>query len=361
MHALNNAIGFMFCTERDLARACEANLRDHAFDLRDMHVAPTGWYSSEVMATALLITGVWRGAFQWVMQPLHVDPAVLQAENVAGAVVHLRVKQRWVAMRYWEEEFWLLDSQEEPQRLSPLEYRSYVKRHRDAFPIIRAQGGDDTSIRAAAATCSIEGGRDDTFGAITDTMVSATTAGDSSGEGDMVTPSADTPPVPSTAQRTCSQHSLEAGDGGDGVDQAPCQGHGDDLAMSDCMEVDPMDTTDAIDRTPPVLAIAEQISADDAQALICEAHHERAVVIAAGAERMQQADAEQLGDGDTAMLDFQVEIDTTPSVLAIAEHWPEDAQQIFYANYNERALQLEREELEAKASFMNALAARGGN
>ena len=57
MHALNNAIGFMFCTERDLARACEANLRDHAFDLRDMHVAPTGWYSSEVMATALLITG----------------------------------------------------------------------------------------------------------------------------------------------------------------------------------------------------------------------------------------------------------------------------------------------------------------
>lgn len=122
-----------------------------------------------------------------------------------------------------------------------------------------------------------------------------------------------------------------------------------------------MDTTDAIDRTPPVLAIAEQISADDAQALICEAHHERAVVIAAGAERMQQADAEQLGDGDTAMLDFQVEIDTTPSVLAIAEHWPEDAQQIIYANYNERALQLEREELEAKASFMNALAARGGN
>jgi hypothetical protein len=183
MHALNNAIGFMFCTEKDLSRACDAYLHDHPFDLRDMHVAPTGWYSSEVLAKALQITGCWKGTVRWGLRPLHVDPSVLQAENVAGAVVNLRTKQHWVAIRYWEEEFWLLDSQEEPKRLSPLEYRFYVKRNRDAYPISRVQADDDEAMGTAAETCSTAvGGADDTLGTVADTLASGATAGSSSGE-----------------------------------------------------------------------------------------------------------------------------------------------------------------------------------
>ena len=62
------------------------------------------------------------------------------------------------------------------------------------------------------------------------------------------------------------------------------------------------------------------------------------------------------------MLDFPVEEDTTPPALAIAEQInADDAQDLIYANYHERAQELETEALQAKAEFMRMLAARGGN
>jgi hypothetical protein len=150
MHALNNAIGFMFCTAKDLARACDAYLQDNPYELRGANAAPTGWYSSEVMAEALQSTVGWKCTLRWGLQPLHVDPTVLQAEHVVGAVVNLREKQHWVAIRYWEAEYWLLDSQVEPTKLSPLEYRLYIKRHRDAYPIFRVQCDDTRYLRATS-------------------------------------------------------------------------------------------------------------------------------------------------------------------------------------------------------------------
>ena len=93
-------------------------------------------------------------------------------------------------------------------------------------------------------------------------------------------------------------------------------------------------------------------------------YHERAAEIAAGAERAQQADAEQLGDGDgdAMVFDFPVDADTTPPSLAIAEQIsPADGQDAIYANYHERAMELEEEAREAKEEFMSMLAARGGN
>ena len=48
-------------------------------------------------------------------------------------------------------------------------------------------------------------------------------------------------------------------------------------------------------------------------------------------------------------------------VLALAEHWPDDAQSMIYAVYDERATQLEAQEMEARSSFHSALASRGGN
>ena len=46
VHALNNAIGFCFATAAELSRACDAFLREHPYDSRAMHEAPTGWYSN---------------------------------------------------------------------------------------------------------------------------------------------------------------------------------------------------------------------------------------------------------------------------------------------------------------------------
>ena len=141
--------------------------------------------------------------------------------------------------------------------MSPLEYRFYVKRHRDAYPISRVQADGDEAMGTAAETCSTAVGPDGTLGTITDTLAQGATAGSSSGEGGMVAPSVDTPTASSTAQQTSSQATPRAADGGHGAEQAPCQGQGDDATMSDCMEVDSMNTTDAIDTTPTVLTIAE--------------------------------------------------------------------------------------------------------
>ena len=64
VHALNNAIGFCFVTARELSRACDAFLREHSYDARAMHEAPTGWYSSEIMALSLQITKEWKGRYR---------------------------------------------------------------------------------------------------------------------------------------------------------------------------------------------------------------------------------------------------------------------------------------------------------
>ena len=67
-------------------------------------------------------------------------------------------------------------------------------------------------------------------------------------------------------------------------------------------------------------------------------------------------------DGDAMMADFSEDVDTTPPALAIAEQISAaDGQDAIYANYHERALQLEKEERDAKDEFMSMLAARGGN
>ena len=298
MHALNNAIGFMFCTAKDLAHACDAYLQDNPYELRGANAAPTGWYSSEVMAKALQSTVAWKCALRWGLQPLHVDPTVLQAEHVVGAVVNLRAKQHWVAIRYWEAEYWLLDSQVEPARLSPLEYRFYIKRHRDAYPILRAQRDDDTSMRVAADTCSTAVDSNDTFATtFTDTVASAG-AGNSSSYGfggSMAVPVADMSPCASAEQRTCSQLSPIASDGSK---QPPGPGQGNDMTTTGSLQGDSMQTSDAIDVT------------DTSTPVLAPPRHGRGILYAndqARAER-PQSDAVHLGNvvDDVAMSDSSV-------------------------------------------------------
>jgi len=67
------------------------------------------------------------------------------------------------------------------------------------------------------------------------------------------------------------------------------------------------------------------------------------------------------GEPDVDMTDAFA-VDGCPPALAVAEQISaEDAQCMIVESFNERASQLEREEIDAKASYMAALASRGGN
>ena len=255
--AINNGIGFCFCTSKDLMHACEDYLQEHPYDTRDMHEADTGWFSSEVMARSLLMTGDWKGRFEWGLQPLHVDPTVLQSDDVAGAVVNLRVEKHWVALRFFEEEFWLLDSLREPKLLTPLEYRFYVRRHRDAYPIYRVQK-DEAMV--AADTCST--------GVGLDALPTLTAAGGGSASGSMAV---DTPPP---TQPSLTQHSPR---GDSKYDSDTTNEDDDDSTMIDeCVEVVrcrrrracERQFADVEDSLIPSIAVARYISADDAQDMI---------------------------------------------------------------------------------------------
>ena len=270
LHCLNNCIGFCFATTADLKRACDRYLLEHPYDHRDMHEAPTGWYSSEVMALALQVTGAWKGRFRWGLEPLHINPAQLESLECVGAVINLRVKSHWVAVRYFEGEYWLLDSQKEPERLSPVHYRLYVKRHRDAYPVYRVQDNDNKDALLGPETCSTAVGPD-TLGAASDTLASAGMGGSASC-GSMAI---DTPPP---TQQSTTQLSPRAG----GDEMAPevmeaaasCT-RGTKRKRRGDWDVAMPDRTGQGDYLAPALAVAQQISADDAQEMICAARHTR--------------------------------------------------------------------------------------
>ena len=181
----------------------------------------------EVMALALQITGAWKGRFQWGLQPLHIEPEQLKSPDCAGAVVNIQAKHHWVAVRYFENELWLLDSQKEPELLSPAQYRLYIKRHRDAFPVFRVKDGEEDE------TCSTAVGADTLA---TDTLASTV-------DGSLAI---DTPLLP------CS---------------------GGDVAIK----------------------------------------------------------RRSTGEGDAAMLDLTAQDDCVVAALAVARHWPDDAQEMIFA------------------------------
>ena len=219
-----------------------------------MHEAATGWYSSEVLARGLQITGDW--SLRWGLEPLHVNPTQLESADVVGAVVNLRAERHWVAIRNFESELWLLDSLKAPELLSPVQYKLFVRRHRDAYPIYRVKGGGEDLI--GPETCSTAVGLD-TLGSVTDTLASAATAGSSAGGSTAV----DTPPP---TQPSGSQHSPRAAGAEQPAEQGEPkrrrQGDVDDVAEPGCSGRDHC--------LAPALAVA-QISADDAQEMIYSA------------------------------------------------------------------------------------------
>ena len=140
MHALNNAVGKQWQTIDEMRFAVDDYLETQRFEglpeVRAEHVKPSGWYSSEVMSHAVNSTSMRRsGAIEYALslEPLHMNPGVLCGS--VGAVVNIS-NRHWCAIRQIGNQIWFLDSQEpRPLPMTDAEYRAFIMRHRNAFPL----------------------------------------------------------------------------------------------------------------------------------------------------------------------------------------------------------------------------------
>ena len=180
----------------------------------------------------------------------------------------------------------MLDSQDEPKRLSLLEYRLYVKRHRDAYPILRAKEDDDGPILEETCTTAAPDG---SYASACNSQPTQTLqAMDVDIIGD-----------------TAVNHKALKGIENDAPVSTDPEPHVDDVCAG----------ADADSGAPPSAEVS---------------YHGR--------------------DHDVA-----------PALLVAEQVDADDAQQMIYDAYHERALELEADELAARASFMRVLEGRGGN
>ena len=144
MHALNNAVGRQWRAVEDMRFAVDDYLKmsrsEGLPEVRAEHMKPSGWYSSEVMSHAVNTTSMHRsGAIEYVLslEPLHMNPGVLRTS--VGAVVNIR-NRHWCAIRQIGKQIWFLDSQEpQPLPMFYAEYKAFILRHRNAFPLRAAR------------------------------------------------------------------------------------------------------------------------------------------------------------------------------------------------------------------------------
>ena len=139
LHALNNALGCAFAAPQDLEAALQELLRtlrqEGVFEVRAQHTALGGWYSIEVLAQAVTQTSMAkRDRVDYVLslEPLCVNPSAIRSS--VGVIVNIDNKH-WVALRWLQGAVWLLDSQDEPRKLTWNGYVHFVRLSRNAFRI----------------------------------------------------------------------------------------------------------------------------------------------------------------------------------------------------------------------------------
>ena len=337
MHALNNALGQRNFTVPTMRAACDRYLAMFPSEVRADNEKPSGWYSMNVMVLAVEMISKPLAArherhydLRW--EPLFRNPGVIH--QCVGAVANLR-QQHWIALKSVDGQIWRLDSLDPaPKPMTELDYNWFIRANRGAYPIFAMDKDEPMPL---AETCSTTVGMEDTLvDSACNTLQTEATAGSSSNS--METPVDETPP---TTQLAASQQLPQD------ADFSPPK-------------------KSRVDEGPACLAIAEQISPADGQQLIVEAFNQRAFELSLGVDiRGDETDEKAPSDGcgvpDVNMGDA-MEVDQGPACLLVAEQISvEDARDMIMDAFNERASQLEREELEAKASFMAALASRGGN
>ena len=112
MHALNNALGQAIFTETDMDLAVQILLDEGGADrgeVREDHMAPGGYFSSEVLAQVLQSKAM--AAFDRVRWEMRLEPVTcLEHLHVAAGAVQNRANAHWVAYRCIENKILRLDS-----------------------------------------------------------------------------------------------------------------------------------------------------------------------------------------------------------------------------------------------------------
>lgn len=141
-HALNNAIGLPLLDEESMTAACDYYLFElytfyQEVENRNHHMTETGWYSIEVMATALL-----RADNLFALEPRRLgsfsaeeQEVLLISDSTAGLVMNVADEGHWVALRYIDTKIWLLDSQRQPREIGLGEYGDLLAAYPDTFVI----------------------------------------------------------------------------------------------------------------------------------------------------------------------------------------------------------------------------------
>ena len=146
LHALNNAIGRAWQTEEDMHFAVKEYLeraaQEGSPELRSLHVAPGGWYSSEILAQAITSTSMNRvGKVEYCLSlaSLREKPELLRTEGTVGAIMNIN-NEHWVALRCISAQIWYLDSQlARPRKLSEKDYIKRVRKSKGAYCIKLAE------------------------------------------------------------------------------------------------------------------------------------------------------------------------------------------------------------------------------
>ena len=133
---MNNAVGWAWQSVEDMQRAVEIYLQEIGWEgnpeKRSEHCALGGWYSIAVMAKAITSKSMENaGKVEYVldMRPLCQNPDRIYSSVVLGAIVNIDNKH-WVALRNVADKLWLLDSlRGRPVALTEKEFRVYMKKH----------------------------------------------------------------------------------------------------------------------------------------------------------------------------------------------------------------------------------------
>ena len=140
MHALNNVVGEHLFTEVQLEAAVHIFLDENQglHDLPADHVGEGGWYSAEVLATAL--QSVAMAKFDRVMWNMPLLPATSAAQlhEAVGVLQHRPGPPgHWVALRSVDGHIFELDSlKEEPKHLSDEEAELLLMRYPASYAVM---------------------------------------------------------------------------------------------------------------------------------------------------------------------------------------------------------------------------------
>ena len=315
MHALNNAIGRKLLTPALMRAACDRYLEMYPSEERGQHERLSGWYSVNVMVLALdmiskSLAGKHETRYELRWEPLFRDPGAIH--QCVGAVANLR-QQHWIALKSIDGQIWRLDSLERtPQPMDDLSYNWFIRVNRGTYPIYAI---DKDEALLPEDTCETTLGVDDTLveSAAADTLATHATAGSSSGGSARATQADATPPTTQPATQPAQY--------------APVDDEGEAATPP---------KKPRVDAGPGVLAIAEQISPSDAQQMILDAFNARAFELSLGISEESKA-SEQDVTVASEMGDLMMDAECAPA-LAVAEQISiEDAQDMIMDAFNERA------------------------